>query len=337
MKSPLFLLAFSLFFILVSTGDVSAGKKKKGEAAPEEEVLLETFGVKYGLPISNKDSIIKELDRETGTPLVEVLLSEGLLRKGGIISGNPFGHLGVAVNGTVYTVSEGYWKKTKKLTSILSVEDYLYATRAHDMKDQSFCSSIGSCYGRTVWGIRVFKLPGKYNLDKIGEYFAMVNEKSLAGDENYAYKARYQNCASFVRKGLQAAGFSVNPKAKDLLDFPRDIGIDFLKEIIDLDPSECNYEIVLYNQVPIAKKIKGYATSFSVPAFRWQRMVRALPVVRRFGKKIPNFKDNTMREIFVDPKDPSFTAVLRDYKRVSWLKKLNRRIFKEKWNRGRGE
>jgi hypothetical protein len=67
-----------------------------------------------------------------GTPVIEVLLSEAVLTVGKPISGNPGGHISIAVNGTVYSVSEGYYDKTQKICAILPAADYLYGTTPPD-------------------------------------------------------------------------------------------------------------------------------------------------------------------------------------------------------------
>ncbi|MCK5682899.1 hypothetical protein KAJ27_02210, partial [bacterium] len=236
----------------------------------------------------------------------------------------------LAVNGKAFSISEGYYKKTSTICATLPVEEYLYGTY-DPLGHSSFGSNLGSCYGRNVWGIRIYKLPGKYNLNKIAQYFNYANSRSRSGDKKFAYKKRKQNCATFTAIALDHAGFKNYLTGLHLLHFPRDILTDFMKEITSLSPEECDWEVVLYRQI----YTEGYGTSFSVPNFEWQRLFTSLPLVRLVFGRLPTLKKNTIREVHVDPEDPFHFAVIRPYSRVHWLKKLKDRIFKEKWNKGR--
>ncbi|HBC75539.1 MAG TPA: hypothetical protein DC017_11945 [Candidatus Wallbacteria bacterium] len=291
------------------------------EAAPQ------AFGVKNGAPIANYSSVISELDSARGTPVIEVLLSEAVLSAGKAISGNPGGHISVAVNGTTYTVSEGYYDKTKKICALLPVVDYLYGTTPPD-GFHVFASSYGSCYGRSVWGVRVYKLPANIRPELIPAYWTKANAESVTGDPKWEYKKRKQNCATFTAASLHAAGFKNYLSGYHLLDFPRDIVTDFIKELSNLPSDQVAWEVVHYQQIPV----KGYGTSFSVPNLEWQRIILSLPLLRKMAG-IPTIKGNTDIELVAE----GIPAVvkIRPFERESWLKKLARRISREKWSHGR--
>ena len=287
----------------------------------------QAFGVENGSPIANYSSIISELDKINGAPVIEVLLSEAVLSAGKAISGNPGGHVSVAVNGTVYTVSEGYYDKTKKICAVLPIADYLYGTTPPD-RSHVFASSYGSCYGRSVWGVRVYKLPENFRPDIIAGYWAKANSESVTGDPKWEYKKRKQNCATFTAESLRAAGFKNYLSGYHLLDFPRDIVTDFVKELSNLPSDQVSWDIVHYRQIPV----KGYGTSFSVPNLEWQRIILSLPLLRKMAG-IPTIKGNTDLELVAEGTPP--VVKIRPFERESWLKKLKYRIFKEKWSHGR--
>ena len=305
-------------------------KKKEKNQPIKIAPISNKFGVANGKSIPNKKMIIQKLNGQKNIPVLEVILSESVLRRGRFISGNPGGHIGLAVNGKAFSISEGYYKKTSTICAMLPIEDYLYGT--YDLKGlSSFGSNLGSCYGRNVWGIRIYKLPQKYKLDRIAKYFLHANERSQSGDQLYAYKKRKQNCATFTARALQAAGFKNYLKGLHLFHFPRDILTDFMKEIVALPPRSCDWEVVLYRQI----YTENYGTSFSVPNLEWQRLLTSLPLIRLAFGKLPKLKKHTIREIHVDPDDPFHFAVISPYNKQSWLKKLKDRLFKEKWNKGR--
>jgi len=289
--------------------------------------LSQAFGVENGEPIANYSSIISELDKINGAPVIEVLLSEAVLSAGKAISANPGGHVSVAVNGTVYTVSEGYYDKTKKICAVLPIADYLYGTTPPD-SSHVFASSYGSCYGRSVWGVRVYKLPENFRPDIIAKYWVKANIESAAGDPKWEYKKRKQNCATFTAESLRAAGFKNYLSGYHLLDFPRDIVTDFIKELSSLPPDQVSWNIVHYSQIPI----KSYGTSFSVPNLEWQRIILCLPMLRKMAG-IPTIKDNADFELTAEGAPP--TVKIRPFERESWLKKLKHRILKEKWSHGK--
>ena len=212
----------------------------------------QAFGVENGAPIANYSSIISELDSARGTPVIEVLLSEAVLSTGKAISGNPGGHVSVAVNGTTYTVSEGYYDKTKKICAVLPVVDYLYGTARPD-NFHVFASSYGSCYGRSVWGVRVYKLPANIRPELIPAYWTKANAESVTGDPKWEYKKRKQNCATFTAASLHAAGFKNYLSGYHLLDFPRDIVTDFIKELSNLPSDQVAWEVVHYQQIQIGR------------------------------------------------------------------------------------
>lgn len=303
-----------------------------GQSASEnggQAVATPQFGVKNGAPIANYSTIIQELDKIKGAPVIEVLLSEAVLGYGKAISGNPGGHISVAVNGIAYTVSEGYYDKTKKICAVLPVVDYLYGTTPAD-DAHVFASSYGSCYGRTVWGVRVYKLPANFRPDLIPGYWAKANAESVTGDPKWEYKKRKQNCATFTAESLRAAGFKNYLSGYHLLDFPRDIVTDFVKELSNMPQDQVSWEVVHYQQIPV----KGHGTSFSVPNLELQRLILSLPLLRKMAG-IPTIKGNTDIELVAD--GSPVMVKIKPFDRESWLKKLSRRIFKEKWSHGRAE
>lgn len=303
-----------------------------GQTASEnsgQAVSTARFGVENGAPVANYSTIIQELDALRGAPVIEVMLSEAVLGQGKIISGNPGGHVSVAVNGTVYTVSEGYYDKTKKICAILPAVDYLYGTTPPD-RAHVFASSYGSCYGRTVWGVRVYKLPAGFRPELIPQYWAKANAESVTGDPKWEYKKRKQNCATFTAESLRAAGFKNYLSGYHLLDFPRDIVTDFVKELSNMPQDQVSWEIVHYQQIPVA----GHGTSFSVPNLELQRLILSLPLLRKMAG-IPTIKGNTDIELVAEGSPVAIK--IKPFDRESWLKKLSRRIFKEKWSHGRAE
>ncbi len=277
------------------------------------------FGVFNGVPIENIGSIINDLNAKTGKPIVELLFSEAFRPKGVPIAPNMGGHIAVAVNGTAYSMSSVYAGKTGKLSVISPINEYLYGTKAPSGKIP-FGTGIGACYARTVWGLRVFKLPKKYNVQKIANYWNDCNIRSAANSDDpyFKYDFRTRNCGTYTAHSLKAGGFQDYVGAKHLFDFPRDIFTDFLQELF-ANKDEVEWEIVRYEQVNNGK----YWSSMYVPNFEWQRIIKSLPVLRHFfKKKIPNLKKNTSLELYVDRSKKETFVKIRTYTKQSWLNKL---------------
>ncbi len=321
---------FSAACALIFQTQTAFGQQAAQPAADNGGVVAassQAFGVENGAAVTNYSTIIPELDQVKGTPVIEVLLSEAVLAGGKVLSGNHGGHVSVAVNGTTYTVSEGYYDKTKKICAVLPVVDYLYGTTPPD-SFHVFASSYGSCYGRSVWGVRVYRLPANIRPELIPAYWTKANGESVTGDPKWEYKKRKQNCATFTADSLRAAGFKNYLSGYHLLDFPRDIVTDFIKELSNMPKDQVAWEIVHYQQIPV----KGRGTSFSVPNLELQRIILSLPVLRKMAG-IPTIKGNTDLELV--PEGTPAVIKIRPFERESWLKKLGHRIFKEKWSHGR--
>ena len=326
-KAVLFSAVCALIFHTQTAFCQQAEQPAADSGATLAAAASQTFGVENGLAVANYSTIISELDNIKGAPVIEVLLSEAVLTVGKPISGNPGGHISVAVNGTVYTVSEGYYKKTKNICTILPVADYLYGTTPPDAA-HVFASSYGSCYGRSVWGVRVYKLPANIKPELIAPYWMKANSESVTGDPKWKYNKRKSNCATFTAESLRVAGFKNYLSGHHLLDFPRDIVTDFIKELSNMPQDQVSWDIVHYAQIPV----KGYGTSFSVPNLEWQRIMLSLPLLRKMAG-IPTIKGNT--DLALVAEGSPATVKIRPFERESWLKKLGRRIFKEKWSHGR--
>lgn len=290
------------------------------------------FGVMGGRTISNQTTILDDLNRETGEPIMELMLSEAFRPRGVIVAPNPGGHIAVAVGSKAYSVSSVYQKKCGSIFVEIPLQDYLYGTQIPESfkgeeREIPFGTGIGSCFVRTVWGVRVYKLPAKYNLRRISAFARWSNEKANADDPLIAYKFRRNNCATITAKALSAAGFGNYAEGAHIFDFPRDVMTDFLQELMDLPEDQVSWEIVRYEQVKTGK----YMKSQYVPNLEWQRIIMSLPVLRHFGKDIPNLKKVTSREVVVEVSsgredEKIATAVIRPFTKKGFMSKI-RKIF----------
>lgn len=282
------------------------------------------FGTYNGTPVANRSEVMGELNRETGQPLVELLLSEAFRPKGAIVSPNFGGHLAVAIKGTAYSVSSVYQKKTGKIVCILPIEEYLWGTQ-DPTGELPFGTGIGACYVRAVWGIRVYKLPARYDIRRIQAFWKWAVEEAGKDDPSIAFNFRRNNCCTITSRSLYYGGFRNYTGARHLFDFPRDAVTDFLQEILELPKDEVDWEIVRYDQVPTGK----YWRSTYVPNVEWQRIWKNLPVLHGMTGNKTSLRANCAREVRMDPADPSRRLVIGEFTRESLLSRL-RKIFSRK-------
>lgn len=284
-------------------------------------LMAADFGRYNGTPVANRAEILNQLNAKTGVPIIELLLSEGFRPKGSPIAPNPGGHLAVAVNGTAYSVSSAYKKRTDHLVCISPMSEYLYGTK--DPSEQiPFGTGIGSCYVRTVWGIRIYKLPKKYNPKRIVKFWELANDKDSEEDERFLYKFRNNNCCSITARSLHYGGFGDYVGAKHLFDFPRDAVTDFLQELMSLPEKEVAWEIVRYDQV----KTGQYWSSMYVPNLEWQRIWKNLPVFHHFFGKKTSLKSNCAREVYCGNESKEQPELMiRAFSKKSLLKRLMNR------------
>jgi hypothetical protein len=198
------------------------------------------------------------------------------------------------------------------------VSEYLYGT-----KDESgnipFGTGIGSCYVRTVWGIRVYRLPSKYNIKRIEKFWELANEKGSEKEDRFLYKFRNNNCCTITARSLHYGGFNDYVGAKHLFDFPRDAVTDFLQELMSLPSDQVAWEIVRYDQVKTGK----YWSSMYVPNLEWQRIWKNLPVFHHFFGKKYSLNKNCGREVYCDISKNVPMLQIRAFSKESLLKRLN--------------
>lgn len=186
---------------------------------------------------------------------VEMLLAYG---KGvNKATDNPFGHLGLRVNGEVYTANgRAKWGVDDVLVEKPSLADYLYGVTER-IANQEFTDSYGETYGRSVLGLRVSGMTEAEKQAMVREYEAMQREWNRG---TYRWHKTENNCADTVVRALEAAGIDLKAKG---ITTPLAVYERFLNAMKERFPGRL--EVVLYERVPDAAhqyKVDSFPITF---------------------------------------------------------------------------
>ncbi|MBI5241513.1 MAG: hypothetical protein HY926_13655 [Elusimicrobia bacterium] len=227
------------------------------------------FGAKNGTEISNKDTVLGEVDRSLGRkapPALEYIFVKPLatlrLDRGSGTGTNPYGHAVVR-----YTMPDGTQKvmnivgaKGRQLVNFLKPEDYLYGTGVFDSGSEQ-----GGVYNRGMVSVRIEELPAEQLL-ALDRYYTELAARAQAGEAafklligrvlNLAARAlrlswpEFGNCALWTSKGLAAAGILDKPTP-----WPKHILVDLLEKYRAQDPG--NVHVVSYHRIAHAVQTYG--------------------------------------------------------------------------------
>ncbi len=212
------------------------------------------LGAEYGQPVRDIAGILARLD--TLVPAqVELLLSYSTTKvPERIVLDNPFGHLAISLNGTVFSSNHlAHVSANATLMQHLSLGDYLFGVTP-PCGNQEHGSTYGMAYGRDTIGLRVAGVPASV-IAAMATEAMRIEEGFQAGD--LRWDRRDFNCAHSVVRILASGGFATQSGAgvHGLNTMPLDV-FDRALALFQGDPS-LNVEAIAY------RKVAGAPTSFS--------------------------------------------------------------------------
>lgn len=209
------------------------------------------FGQEGGRGVEGAEPVLRQLDRTT--PDLQILLS---YNKGEQKwhDANPFGHLGLEVDGKVYTANGlAVWNVERDLIHTSSLADYLYSV-TRPVKNGEFTDVFGEAYVRDVIGVKVWGVPPEKKQAILDEYEKIQREWRRGVTR---WHKSQNNCADLVARALEAGGFE-GLKAP-LVTLPLTVYERFLREAVQRHGGQV--EVVKYEKVP------GAETSYKLQSF----------------------------------------------------------------------
>ncbi|MFA5138882.1 MAG: hypothetical protein WC728_06565 [Elusimicrobiota bacterium] len=240
------------------------------------------FGAKNGEEISNKQTVLAEIDKALGAgpPSLEYIFVRPLPHWkvfGDAGSGrNPYGHAVVR-----YTLPDRTQKvmnivgdPKREMVHFVSPAEYLYGTGIFDT-----ASEQGGVYNRGMVSVRVEKLPPEALL-ALDRYYAELQARSRSGDARFSLvlswlknlfkgKPEWGNCSGWVSKGLVSAGILDRPTY-----WPKELWVRLYEKYRGLDPA--NVHVVCYRRVRHAVQTYGTRAQMHglVAPLRWHKSAR---------------------------------------------------------------
>lgn len=212
------------------------------------------LGTEYGKPVGDIAGVLARLDALVPAQ-VEILLSYSTTKvPERIVLDNPFGHLAISLNGTVFSSNHlAHVSKNATLMQHMSLGDYLFGVTP-PCGNQELGSTYGMAYGRDTIGLRVAGVPPSVVAVMAAEAMK-IEEGFQTGD--LIWDRRDFNCAHSVARILASGGFAAPPGAgmHSLNTMPLDV-FDRALALFQGDPS-LSVEVVAY------RKVAGAPTSFS--------------------------------------------------------------------------
>ncbi|WP_024788213.1 MULTISPECIES: MGDG synthase family glycosyltransferase [unclassified Lebetimonas] len=213
------------------------------------------FGAENGKPVINVNDALSQLDANSPAE-VELLLSYATSHSPQrIIWENPFGHIAIRIDKTVYSANYiANPSVDSNFLQHLSLADYLYGVKPPS-PSQIHTNTYGMAYGRETIGLRVAGVPAQNLTAMIAEIYRIENDFKqgiIKWD-----KTKF-NCADVVDRILQAGGYgesNIYEKFK-LPSMPLD-SFEKAKKIFESDAS-LKTDLVAYHMVPGANADYNY-------------------------------------------------------------------------------
>jgi len=255
-----------------------------GGNATTDAAVPPDFGAKNGTEISNKATILQEVDRTLGRsrpPALEYIFVRPLVlskfSRGSGSGTNPYGHAVMR-----YTLPDGRQKVMnivgapgRSMVNFLSPEDYLYGTGVFDTGSEQ-----GGVYNRSMFSLRVEELPDEKLLaldryytelkiraktKQVGFSLALAKIKNLINRFFPGTHREWGNCALWSSNGLVAAGILDAPTF-----WPKEIWVKLYETYRALDSS--NVHGVYYRRIAHAAHSYGKSAAHMpefVAPFHW--------------------------------------------------------------------
>jgi processive 1,2-diacylglycerol beta-glucosyltransferase len=248
----------------------------------KKETLSADFGAEYGKPARNTYKVLSKLDNLFPVD-IEILLSYSTsIVPQRIIWENPFGHIAIRINKTVY--SANYIANPKidhNFLQHMSLSEYLYGIVPLS-PSQIHTNTYGMAYGRETIGLRIKGIPQEKIELMLKEVFKIENEFK-SGKLKWD-KIKF-NCADAVERILAAGGYGkYNPRKIKIPAMPLD-SFEKAKKIFENDKS---LKTVLINYY----KITG-----SNALYRYSRFPLSLKQpIRSIGYILSDYSKNKLEK-----------------------------------------
>lgn len=175
------------------------------DGAFEPALPAPDYGVENGTPALGIEEALGQLDAEAPAQ-VELLLSYATSQTPQrVVVENPFGHIAIRVDGTVY--SANYIADPavdRSLLQHLNLADYLYGTQ-RPSPSQVHTNTYGMAYGRETLGLRVSGIPATRRAAMVAD--ASRIEHAFRNEELH-WSSDGFNCAHAVARILAAGGYA---------------------------------------------------------------------------------------------------------------------------------
>ncbi len=217
--------------------------------------LPNDFGIENGKPVLNIYNALSQLDTNSPSK-VELLLSYATSQSPQrIIWENPFGHIAIRIDKTVYSanyIADPF--VDSNFLQHLSLADYLYGVKPPS-PSQIHTNTYGLAYGRETIGLRVAGVSTQ-NLAAMTAEVSRIENDFKQGLIKWD-RAKF-NCADVVERILQAGGYedsNIHDKFK-LPSMPLN-SFEKAKKIFESDTS-LKTDLVAYHMVPGANANYSY-------------------------------------------------------------------------------
>jgi hypothetical protein len=230
------------------------------------------FGASGGTPISNKATVMSQIDQAVGTgkpPAFELIYCDMGPNTDFGFTLNPAGHMAAR-----YTMPDGTQKvfnvSGTSLVSPLLIafskpEDYFFGT--------NFAATNGGVYDRSYYSIRIESLPPE-QLAKLDAFYTGLAARGQDGTALFDMlspqiqdaihrNADYGNCATWSSVGLHEASGLLS----DVSMYPKEDWARLYKEMKAKDPN--NVHVVAYHSASSAVHVGGMNDRRNGPAAIW--------------------------------------------------------------------
>lgn len=183
-----------------------------GKGSDSSRVLAVDFGKENGPKIQNTENALKAMDNDFNTD-VEIILSYGKGDSHSIFKGdvNPFGHIAIKIDGTVYTLNgKAVMGVEKDLVWKTNLDQYLFGVE-RQTENMEHTDAFGSSYGRDNISIKISGV-NRQTKDKMLAFVESIDGQFNQG--KIKYSRNDFNCADLVKQILEAGGFVINGKVR---------------------------------------------------------------------------------------------------------------------------
>lgn len=259
------------------------------------QVESKAVGVENGIAVKNFDKALKAMDKDFLAD-VEIILSYGKSDIGKRFKGdtNPFGHLAIKIDGTVYTLNgRAVQGVESELVHKTQLAAYLYSVDRF-VANMEHTDAFGSSYARDNISIKVQGV-NQEQKERMKAYIAEVDQKFVSDGTGYDKKTF--NCADLVKNILERGGLVTGAKPRSPT-FPLDILTNY-KNLFEGD-ARYKTEMVHYQYVPNSENFYK-PLRFPLSPYQGLRTVKALlkpesldPFEQLIGKRVAVGMDNSV-------------------------------------------